>query len=121
MKKFLLLLSFLLFTGRGSKIEYQNIDVLKMNEMLKEEKVTILDVRSHLEFSHGHIENAINVDVDDILENVEDLIPNKDKKIIVYCQSGNRSVTASKRLNELGYKNIYNLLGGFNAYQEARK
>jgi len=116
MKKVLIVLSLLLFSGCGEKIEYKNIKVEEISSL--GENVLYLDVRSRLEFSNGHIEDAVNIDVEELENNVGDLIPNKDRIIIVYCQSGNRSAVASKKLIELGYKNIYNLVGGFNNYKE---
>ena len=90
-----------------------------MNELSSlGENVLYLDVRSRLEFSNSHIDNAINIDVDEIEENIKDLVPNKDRTIIVYCQSGNRSKTASEKLIKLGYKNIYNMIGGYGEYKK---
>jgi rhodanese-related sulfurtransferase len=41
----------------------------------------------------------------------------KDKEIVVFCQQGNRSIWAIKRLIAMGYKNLYNLKGGYNAWK----
>lgn len=120
MKKIIIILCFFLLIGCGKKVEYQNIDVKEIDALLKEHAF-LLDVRSELEFSHGHIENATNIDVEKLEQNVEDLIPNKERKIIVYCQSGNRSVRASEILIKLGYQNVYNVVGGYGAYQNEVK
>ncbi len=78
----------------------------------------ILDVRSNLEFSNGHIDNAVNVDVEEIEKYISDVVPDKERKIIVYCQSGNRSKIASQKLIDLGYKNVYNLVGGISEFEK---
>ena len=111
-----MILSLLLFSGCSEKLEYKNIQVNELSSL--GESVLYLDVRSRLEFSNSHIDGAINIDVEELNENVEDLIPNKERTIIVYCQSGNRSKTASEKLIEMGYTNVYNMLGGYTAYQE---
>ena len=64
----------------------------------------LVDVRTKAEYVTGHVPTAINVPVDVIgLEP-----PTDDKKalIIVYCRSGNRSATAQKLLQGLGYANV---------------
>ena len=43
----------------------------------------------------------------------------KNKKVYLYCKAGGRSAKASKVLDSLGYKNIINLEGGFDAWKEA--
>ena len=74
----------------------------------------LIDVRGLLEYNQGHIEGAINIDVQDILNMTDSLRYDnanisKDKKIIVYCRSGSRSSSAAAKLIELGYKNVYDL------------
>jgi len=72
----------------------------------------LIDVRSLTEFNQGHIDGAINIDVQSILE-VEDVLTynnssiNKNKKIIVYCRSGSRSNSAAEKLVDLGYNYVY--------------
>ena len=74
----------------------------------------LVDVRSLMEYNQGHIDKAINIDVQDILNTTDSLVYenaniSKDKKIIVYCRSGSRSSSAASKLIELGYKNVYDL------------
>lgn len=112
----------LLFVGCGSKqMDYKSITAKEVFEQIENSDYFILDVRSSLEFRKGHLENAINVDVEELNENILDLIPNKERKILVYCQSGNRSKIASERLISYGYTNVYNMLGGIAAYEEVSK
>jgi len=115
MKKIISILFLILFSG-CSNIEYKNIEVKELSSL--GENVLYLDVRSRLEFSNGHIDDAINVDVEKLDENIKDLIPNNERIIIVYCQSGNRSKVASEKLIKMGYKNIYNMLGGYTEYKK---
>jgi rhodanese-related sulfurtransferase len=75
----------------------------------------LLDVRSDKEYAQGHVPGAINVPLADIGEKVKK--HKKDKDLVVYCRSGNQSIWAIKRLMGMGYKNLYNLKGGYNAWK----
>ena len=77
----------------------------------------IVDVRSSQEFAEGHIEGAINIPEYEIKNNVENILNDKDKEIIVYCSSGVRSLKARKKLAKLGYNNVYNLYQGLENWQ----
>jgi len=76
----------------------------------------IVDVRTAAEFSLGHIENAVNLCVC----NEEHLLLNlqPEDEILVYCLSGTRSLKAKMILNEHGYGQVYNLLGGISEWVE---
>lgn len=105
MKKILILFS-LLFIGCSNNA-YKEISY---QEVFKEIGDTvILDVRSYNEYKNGHIESSTNLPV----EEIEKIKYDKDTKIIVYCNSGNRSKQASDKLIKMGYNNIYDM-GGIN-------
>jgi rhodanese-related sulfurtransferase len=72
----------------------------------------IIDVRTPEEFMEGHIDDATNVNWlgDHFVSDAEKL--DKTKPIFVYCKSGARSKKATEKLEELGFKNIYELEGG---------
>ena len=70
-----------------------------------DENAVILDVRTAMEFEEGYIAGAINFVAD--LETLD-----KSKNYYVYCRSGARSANACAIMNELGFENTYNLLGG---------
>ena len=88
-------------------------EVYKMLSLSKD--YFILDVRSKEEFDSGHIEGAYLVPVSE-LENRLAELP-KDKPIIVYCRSGNRSTSAANILLEKGFKEIFNMTGGIIEWQ----
>lgn len=87
---------------------------------LKDKKgVVLLDVRTPKEYGQGHIPGAVHVPLADIGSRVKKL--KKDKEIVVYCQSGNRSIWAIRRLIAMGYRNLYNLKGGYNAWKRLHR
>ena len=66
----------------------------------------ILDVREQDEFDAGHIPGAILLPYTEIENKAEEMLPDKDKQILVYCRSGRRSKIAAEALARLGYTNI---------------
>ena len=121
-KLFPLILSLLLFAGCGAsparepaeeppaqeeKAPYRQVSMDDAMEMMETETdYIILDVRRPDEFADKHIPNAINVPNETIgTEEIPEL-PDKDRLILVYCRSGNRSKQAAEKLAALGYTNI---------------
>lgn len=81
--------------------------------MDSEEGYIILDVRTDEEYAGGHIPGAILIPHDDIANQAEETLADKDQLILVYCRSGNRSRQAAEALAELGYTNVVDF-GGIN-------
>jgi len=79
----------------------------------------LLDVRSDKEYEQGHIPGAVHVPLSDVGNKVKKL--KKDKELVVYCRNGNQSIWAIKRLMGMGYKNLYNLRGGYNAWKRLHR
>jgi thioredoxin len=72
----------------------------------------IVDVRTPQEFKAGHIDNAINIDwYNDNFDATAQKL-DKTKPVFVYCKTNNRSPEAAEKLEELGFKIIYNMQGG---------
>ena len=84
--------------------------------MSTNQNAVVLDVRTQEEYDSGHIKGAVLLPVDAITEeSAQEVIPAKDTQVLVYCRSGNRSVTASKALAQLGYTKVYEF-GGINTW-----
>ena len=66
----------------------------------------ILDTRERDEFDEGHIPGAILIPYTEIENKAEEMIPDKDKLILVYCRSGRRSKIAAESLAKLVYTNV---------------
>lgn len=107
-------------TACGQK-NYEDVDVAKFAELIADSTVTVLDVRTADEFSDGHIEGAVNIDVkeSDFLEKAKAMLPSG-KTIAVYCRSGRRSANACNQLGAEGYKTV-NLKGGIIAWTDDKK
>lgn len=81
------------------------------NDPEQEGKYVIVDVRSPEEYAAGHIEGAKNVFVDDIEKDPSLLEADKDKKIVLYCNSGKKSGKAQDALLAAGYTDVVNADG----------
>ena len=114
MKKLIfILLAALLLTACTQEKEqdreaiYMNITAQEAKEIMDtQEGYIILDVREQDEFDQGHIPGAILIPYTQIDRKAEDMLPDLDQLILVYCRSGRRSKIAAEALVELGYTNI---------------
>ena len=92
---------------------YEKIDILSFNKFLNDTDIIILDVRTSEEINAGYIPNSTFIDYyDKNFENKINLI-DRSKKIYTLCKSGGRSVNAAKILSKKGFRNVFNLEGGF--------
>lgn len=81
----------------------------------------LVDVRSPEEHQGGFIPGTdFNIDFRQIQNRHQELRAELDSHVVVYCQSGHRSNIAAETLMSLGYKNVYNVEGSMNAWEEAR-
>ena len=78
---------------------------------------TIVDIRTPEEFAEGHIEGAVNINLFDnhFLDQISQF--DKSKPIFLYCRSGNRTSSASKKIADLGFEQVYDLQGGILNWQ----
>lgn len=81
----------------------------------------LLDVRTPEEYQEGHLDNAVNINWFDTDFAKQTLSLNKEKPIYVYCKLGGRSAKASKVLDSLGFKNVVDLTGGYDAFKAAKE
>ena len=84
------------------------------NNLKDDSNAVILDVRTNDECLDGIIPNAINIDIFEgqgFIYKVEEL--DKSKNYYVYCKAGSRSAQACNVMNQLGFENTFNLVGGF--------
>ena len=97
----------IIVSKKGEKAMYKVItqqDAKKI--MTSGEEHIILDVREQDEYDNGHIPGAILIPYTEIEEKSEDMLPDKDVQILVYCRSGRRSKIAAESLAKLGYTNV---------------
>ena len=100
-----------------------DIEVKAANDFATEhEDTVILDVRTRSEFEESHIAGSVNVPVQD--ESFEDMVAKLDpnKRYIVHCTANHyigRTNSALKSMQNLGFKHLYSLKGGYDAWKDA--
>ncbi len=99
--------------GLVEKINFDQVQTMQNKGAL------ILDVRTSTEYNLRHIEGAIHIPLHKLRDNLNQLP--KDKPIIVHCQVGLRSYNACRILKARGFKNVYNLSGGFKTFDAFKK
>lgn len=104
-----IIMSVLSFSGCSENEErsFVSITAEEAKEIIEtQSNYIILDVRTQEEFDEGHIKGATLIPDTQISLFAEELLPDKDQQILVYCRTGRRSKNASKELVDMGYKNI---------------
>ena len=105
-------------TGTETKLPSVSPETVKQKIENKED-IVLLDVRTQPEYTGplGHIEGSILIPVQVLEQRIDELEKYKDKEIIVYCRSGNRSRIGTQILLKAGY-NAVNMLGGMRAWNK---
>jgi rhodanese-related sulfurtransferase len=88
-------------------------------EKRRAKKAPVLDVRSPEEFAKGHVTGALNADIHSPDFAAKAAQFDKKKPILVNCHLGSRGVIAAAELSRLGFKNVFNLEGGLDAWEKA--
>ena len=94
----------------------KEVSVREVQELrARGENPVFLDVREPQETNLGHLPGAVLIPRGVLESNVEARIP-RDRTVVVYCASGNRSVFAAETLQQMGYENVASMAGGFKAW-----
>lgn len=97
-----------------------HIEATELREMLNSgEKPLLLDVRTTVEFNGalGHLDRAVLIPVQELENRAAELNPDKDRLIVIYCRSGNRSQVAAKILMKQNFQ-VLNMVGGMKAWNK---
>jgi sulfur-carrier protein adenylyltransferase/sulfurtransferase len=82
------------------------------------DQALFLDVREADEYAQGAVPGALHLPRGFLELQVEGRVPDKDRKIVVYCAGGTRSALAAQALGQLGYSDVASLAGGFNRWKD---
>ena len=99
----------------------KNIEAKEFNALIQQlDNEQLLDVRTPEEVSNGYIKGALNIDFyDDEFKNRLEVL-DINKPVLVYCAAGGRSGNAMSIMKQKGFKEVYNLKGGFGAWEDAK-
>lgn len=86
---------------------YETISAEDAKNRMEENKTAIVvDVRTESEYKEGHIEGAILIPNETMIDTPPEELPDFDSEILLYCRSGNRSQQAAEKLVKMGYTNV---------------
>src|SRR5688572_32746337 len=104
--------------SRQIKALVTEVDPAEVSEHLGN-GVVVVDVREQPEWDTGHIPGAKHVPRSYLETRIENAVPDKDARVVLYCQSGNRSAFAAHTLTELlGYTNVVHMTGGITLWKD---
>ncbi len=95
---------------------YADITVEQLADLVEKEDVTLVNV--HIPYEGELPDTDLFIAYDEIGDHLDEL-PAKDAPIVLYCRSGSMSTSAAQELVELGYSNVLEVDGGFNAWKAA--
>ncbi len=90
--------------------------VITLKDELQSGNGTLVDVREHAEFAGGRVEGAKLMPLSELERRHQEI--DHTKPVYVMCRSGNRSAKAQKELHDLGFENVINVSGGFEAWKK---
>jgi len=100
--------------------EGSEISVEETHQLLEaKEPVALLDIREKEEIALGYIKGAVFLPQGLLNEKVEELLPDKDAPVVVYCAAGIRSLAAAKLMKEKGYAHVFSMAKGIEGWQKA--
>ena len=95
------------------------IGTLEATRLMNQGTTLVLDVRGQKEYAAGHLPRARHIPAEELAKRVEEIGKYKDKTVIVTCRTGARAGAASRLLKQAGFKNVFELRGGLNAWEQA--
>ena len=103
-----------------AKSRVQEIDLDGYRKMLDTgEPHLLVDTREESEWAVGHVAGAVHLSKGIIERDIETQVPDKDTKLVLYCGGGFRSALSADTLQQMGYKNVISLDGGWRALQSS--
>ena len=117
---FIAILGLIVWTefGRLTR-KYKQVDVNQAVLLMNKDGSVVLDVREDNEIRAGKIQGAKHIPLGQLAKRLPELEKSKDKSVLVYCRSGNRSSFACNTLTKNGFVDVSNLAGGFLAWESA--
>ena len=97
----------------------REIGTLEATRLMNSGNALVLDIRDTGEFNGGRIPKSKNIPLSEIGKRVDEISKFKDKPVIVTCRTNNRANSAARVLKQHGFADVYQLAGGFGAWQQA--
>jgi hydroxyacylglutathione hydrolase len=101
----------------GTLAEMPHVRATELAPLLSRGSVQVIDVRGASEWESGHLPGAPNIPLATLAARLDEV--QRDRPVVVQCQSGGRSAIAASLLRAKGVKDVLNLSGGLSAWREA--
>jgi rhodanese-related sulfurtransferase len=98
---------------------FKDLTPLQVVQMMNHDNALLLDVREDAELNQGRISGARHIPLSVLKQRVEELNKFREKPIITFCRSGNRSLQASSMLKKNQFENVFHMKGGMLAWESA--
>jgi rhodanese-related sulfurtransferase len=89
-------------------------------QLAKNAQAVLLDVREDHEWQKGHAAQAVHLGKGILERDLEQMFPDTNREIIMYCGGGYRSVLTAAAAKKMGYRHVYSLSGGYKALATAQ-
>jgi molybdopterin/thiamine biosynthesis adenylyltransferase/rhodanese-related sulfurtransferase len=99
------------------KERIEEVEPRAASKELESGEPALLDTRDPIEYREAHIDGAELVPPEQVAGRIEELVPDRSRRVLLYCASGNRSARAADELRELGYENAASVAGGIKAWE----
>jgi molybdopterin/thiamine biosynthesis adenylyltransferase len=99
--------------------EIREVTVQDVQSRIQKNGIALLDVREKEEWDEGHLPGATFLPRGHLESRAEKVVPEKTQPVIVYCAGGSRSAYAAKTLQDLGYKDVVSMAGGYGEWKNA--
>jgi len=90
-----------------------------VTRLINSANAVLIDVRETKEYEGGRLPKAVHIPLSQLESRSGELAKLKDRPVVAYCMTGNRSALAGKFLAKAGFKDVYQLRGGYRAWKDA--
>jgi rhodanese-related sulfurtransferase len=99
-----------------AKAEINEISITELQQ--HNQPFVLLDIREDHEWAKGHLPEAMHLGKGIIERDIEQTVPDKKQKIVLYCGGGYRSALSAHTLQKMGYQQVFSLAGGYRQWTE---
>ncbi|KKO48238.1 sulfurtransferase [Arsukibacterium sp. MJ3] len=99
-----------------AKAEINEISITELQQ--HNQPFVLLDIREDHEWAKGHLPEAMHLGKGIIERDIEQTVPDKKQKIVLYCGGGYRSALSAQTLKNMGYQQVFSLAGGYRQWTE---
>ncbi|MBF0300517.1 MAG: rhodanese-like domain-containing protein [Oligoflexia bacterium] len=96
----------------------EEIDTTTANLLLKKGVDLVVDLRSVEEFNREHLKSAVNIPIEMLDDNLNKIMKYRGKKVLIYCNTTNKSRIAVQKMLKNGFKKIKVILGGYQEWKQ---